>query len=168
MKDGLTINNRDGKFSWVDVVTKGENIGLEKGDGHRALVDLGFLNGPITIDEPPGSFSNKSSWEADVDAQNCRSNVEGDDHEEIHEAADEEGLVQQDGVVQQEETSEHLLPRRQHTQPSWMRDYVTGEGATMDGRDVVGLVGELELTVCQVSLVCKVAGDCFDAAYVAS
>ncbi|KAK8712294.1 hypothetical protein V6N13_147534 [Hibiscus sabdariffa] len=41
-------------------------------------------------------------------------------------------------------------------------------GATMDGRDVVGLVGELELTVCQVSLVCKVAGDCFDAAYVAS
>ncbi|KAL4351723.1 hypothetical protein GQ457_06G023180 [Hibiscus cannabinus] len=73
------------------------------------------------------SIQSELDWNHDTE-----SNVEGDDHEEIHEAADEEGLVQQDGVVQQEETSEHLLPRRQHIQPSWMRDYVTGEGLSDD------------------------------------
>ncbi|KAL4295748.1 hypothetical protein GQ457_12G010900 [Hibiscus cannabinus] len=59
------------------------------------------------------SIQSELDWNHDTE-----SNVEVDDHEEIHEAADEEGLVQQDGAVQQEETSEHLLPRRQHTQPS--------------------------------------------------
>ncbi|KAK8490447.1 hypothetical protein V6N11_061757 [Hibiscus sabdariffa] len=82
LKDGLTINNMDGKLSWVDVVTKGQNIGLENGDGHRALdyfqsIGLGFSNDVVTIDEPVGSFSNKSSWEADVDAQNCKGVLRG-------------------------------------------------------------------------------------------
>ncbi|KAL4378121.1 hypothetical protein GQ457_02G036680 [Hibiscus cannabinus] len=67
------------------------------------------------------SIQSKLDWNHDTE-----SNVEVDDHEEIHEEADEEGLVQQDGAVQQEETSEHLLSRRQHTQPSWMQDYVNG------------------------------------------
>ncbi|KAL4334062.1 hypothetical protein GQ457_07G002440 [Hibiscus cannabinus] len=73
------------------------------------------------------SIQSELNWNHDTE-----SNVEVDDHEEIHEAADEEGLVQKDGAVQQEETSEHLLPIRQHTKPSWMQDYVTGEGLSDD------------------------------------
>lgn len=74
----------------------------------------------------------RSSIQSELDWNDNESDteVDNDQVEEIEE--DEEGSTQQDEVTRQEEASEQQLPRRQHTQPSWMQDYVTGEGLSDD------------------------------------
>jgi len=65
---------------------------------------------------------NKSDAERDTDAdqEECTQPNEVAQQEDVYE------------VSQQEDISEQRLPRRQHTQPHWMEDYVTGEGLSND------------------------------------
>lgn len=44
----------------------------------------------------------------------------------------EENVEEEEESTQQEDDREQHVPRRQHTQSSWMQDYVTGEDLSND------------------------------------
>ncbi|KAL4367378.1 hypothetical protein GQ457_05G024780 [Hibiscus cannabinus] len=74
-------------------------------------------------------FNNSTHSELNWNDNASNTKVDVDD---INEEDDGEVFVQQDEVVQQEETLEQLSPKQKHTQPSWMHDYIIGEELSDD------------------------------------